>query len=287
MILVTGATGQLGKIVIEHLLNKTAANQIAALVRDPSKATDLKDKAIDIRVGHYDDISSLDQAMQGIEKVLLISGTDEAHRVQQHQNVVDAAKRAGVQFIAYTSRILKDPEASTNNLMDGHFKTEAIFKQSGLTYALFQNALYMDAIPLFIGGERVFETGIHIPAGEGKVAFALRRDLGEAIANVLLDDASESRIYKLTATEAWSFDDVAAALSELSGKTIEYTPIDRPAFEAQMSQRGLPEQTYQRIADFYGDISDGQLDEVTDELEIVLGRQPSSLKDGLKILFAL
>jgi NAD(P)H dehydrogenase (quinone) len=287
MILVTGATGQLGKIVIEHLLNKTASHQIAALVRDPSKAADLKEKGVDIRMGDYEDISSLDQAMQGIEKVLLISGTDEAHRVQQHQNVVDAAKRAGVKFIAYTSRILKDPEASTNHLMDGHFKTEAIFKQIGLTYALFQNALYMDAIPLFIGGERVFETGIHIPAGQGKVAFALRRDLGEAIANVLLEDVSESQIYKLTASEAWSFDDVAAALSELSGKTVEYMSIDRPAFEVQMSQRGLPEQTYQRIADFYGDISDGQLDEITDDLEILLERQPSSLKDGLKILFAL
>jgi NAD(P)H dehydrogenase (quinone) len=171
--------------------------------------------------------------------------------------------------------------------MDGHFKTEAIFKDSGLTYALFQNALYMESLPLFLGGERVFETGIHIPAGQGKVAYALRDDLGEAIANVLLDDVSESRIYKLTAMEAWSFDDVAAVLSELSGKTIEYTPIDRPAFEAQMSQRGLPEQTYQRIADFYGDICDGQLDEVTDEMVALLGRKPSSLKDGLKVLFAL
>ena len=185
MILVTGATGQLGKIVIENLIDKTAAKGIAALVRDESKAADLKDKGVDIRVGNYDDIASLDQAMQGIDKVLLISGTDEEHRVQQHQNVVDAAKRAGVQFIAYTGRFMKDPDASANHLMDGHFKTEALIKASGLTYALFQNALYMDSLPLFLGGKQVFETGIAIPAGQGKVAYALRSDLGEAIANVL------------------------------------------------------------------------------------------------------
>ena len=287
MILVTGATGQLGKIVIENLMKKTAANQIAALVRDPNKAAELKDKGVDIRVGDYSDVASLDQAMRGIEKVLLISGTDEVNRVQQHQNVVDAAKRAGVKFIAYTGRFMKDPDTSGNHLMDGHFKTDALIKESGLTYALFQNALYMDSLQFFLGGERVFETGILIPAGHGKVAYALRRDLGEAIAQVLLEDVGESRIYKLTASEAWSFDDVAATLSELSGKTITYTSIDRPTFEAQMSQRGLPAQTYQRIADFYGDIRDGQLDEVTSEMETLLGRKPTALKEGLKILFAL
>ena len=103
----------------------------------------------------------------------------------------------------------------------------------------------------------------------------------------LLEDVTESRIYKLTASEAWSFDDVAATLSELTGKKIEYTSIDRPTFEAQMIKRGLPEQTYQRIGGFYGDIRDGQLDEVTLEMQALLGRKPTSLKDGLKILFAL
>jgi len=287
MFLVTGATGHLGGIVIENLMKKTAANEIAALVRDESKAADLKDKGVNIRIGDYSDMESLDQAMQGIEKVLLISGTDEANRIQQHQNVVDAAKRAGVRLIAYTSRFLKDPDASANNLMDGHFKTEALFKESGLTYVLFQNALYMDSLPLFLGGERVFESGIMIPAGHGKVAYALRHDLGEAIAKVMLGDVSESHIYKLTASEAWSFDDVAATLSELSGKKIDYVPIDRPTFEAQMSKRGMAEPMYKRIGDFYGDIRDGQLDEVTSDMEAILGRKPSSLKDGLKILFAL
>lgn len=287
MILVTGATGQLGKIVINNLLNKTTANQIAALVRDPDKAADLKAKGVDIRVGNYNDLTSLNHAMTGIEKVLLISGTDEEHRIQQHQNVVDAAKQAGVQFIAYTGRFMRDPDLSANHLMDGHFKTDALIKESGLKYALFQNALYMDSLLLFLGGKQVFETGIAIPAGHGKVAYALRSDLGEAIAKVMLEDSGESHIYKLTASEAWSFDDVAAALSDLSGKTITYTPIDRPTFEAQMIKRGLPASTYEQIGGFYSDIRDGQLDEVTSEMEHVLGRKPTSLKDGLKILFAL
>lgn len=108
MILITGSTGKSGNAVIRQLLQKTVANQIAALVRDEAKAADLKAKGINLRVGSYDDMASLDKAMQGIETVLLIAGTDEEKRLQQHQHVVDAAKRAGVRYIAYTSRTLKD-----------------------------------------------------------------------------------------------------------------------------------------------------------------------------------
>ena len=141
MILVTGATGQLGTAVIPNLLKKTSAERIAALVRDESKASALKEKGVDIRVGSYDDRASLDRAMQGIEKVLLIAGTDEDKRLQQHQNVVDAAKKAGVKYIAYTSRNLKDPNTLANKLMNGHFQTEDYIKECGLNYVLFSQCL--------------------------------------------------------------------------------------------------------------------------------------------------
>jgi NAD(P)H dehydrogenase (quinone) len=285
MILVTGATGQLGAAVIKTLLEKTSATQVAALVRDESKASDLKEKGVDIRVGSYDDTASLDRAMQGIEKVLLIAGTDEENRLQQHQNVVDAAKKAGVQCIAYTSRTLKDRNTLVNQLMLGHFQTEDYIKASGLNYTLFRNVLYMDTIPQFVGGEKVFETGIYFPTGHGRVPFALRSEMGEAIAHVLLESDRSNRIYKLTGSETYSFDDVAATLSDLSGKKVAYTPADKSAFETQMKERGTPEAMVQKVVGFLTDIKNGQEEEVSPDLENLLGRQPTSLKEGLKVLF--
>ncbi len=286
MILVTGATGKLGTAVVQNLLEKTSANRIAAFVRDKSKASALKEKGVDIRVGSYDDTASLDKAMQGIEKVLLIAGTDEDNRIKQHQNVVDAAKKAGVQCIAYTSRTLKDRNTIANKLMVGHFQTEDYIKASGLNYALFRNVLYMDTLPQFVG-ERVFDTGINLPTGHGRVPFALRSEMGEAIANALLESGCGNRIYKLTGSESYSFDDVAATLFDLSGKKIDYTPAEKSAFEAQMKERGVPETMIERVTGFLTDIKNGQEEEVSPDLENLLGRKPASLKEGLKVLFNL
>jgi NAD(P)H dehydrogenase (quinone) len=287
MILVTGATGQLGTAVVKNLLKKTSANRIAAFVRDESKASALKGKGVNIRVGSYDDTASLDKAMQGIEKVLLIAGTDEVNRLQQHQNAVNAAKKAGVQCIAYTSRALKDRRTLANQLMEGHFQTEDYIKASGLNYTIFRNVLYMDTIPQFVGGEKVFETGIYFPTGHGQVPFALRSEMGEAIAHALLENGCSNRIYKLTGSETYSFDDVAATLSDLSGKKVGYTPAEKSAFETQMKERDTPEAMVQKVVGFLTDIKNGQEEEVSPDLENLLGRQPTSLKEGLKVLFNL
>lgn len=178
MILVTGATGHLGTAVIRRLLKKTSANQIAALVRDESRAADLKEKGVNICVGNYDDTASLDKAMQGIEKVLLIAGTDEENRIRQHQNVVNSAKKLGVKFIGYTSRNLKDRNTLVNKLMGGHFQTEDYIIENGLNYAIFRNVLYLDTIPQFVGGEKVFETGIKLP---GYAAYAAMKGAIETL----------------------------------------------------------------------------------------------------------
>ncbi|WP_193199778.1 SDR family oxidoreductase [Nostoc sp. MG11] len=286
MILVTGATGQLGTTVVQNLLEKTSANQIAALVRDERKASALKEKGVDICVGSYDDTASLDKAMQGIERVLLIAGTDEENRIKQHQNVVDAAKKAGVQCVAYTSRTLKDRNTLANKLMEGHFQTEDYIKASGLNYVLFRNVLYMDTIPQFVG-ERVFDTGINLPTDQGRVPFALRSEMGEAIAHVLLESDCSNRIYKLTGSETYSFDDVAATLSDLSGKKVAYTPAEKSAFETQMKGHGVPEMMIEKVTGFLTDIKNGQEDKVSPELENLLGRKPASLREGLKVLFKL
>ena len=286
MILVTGATGQLGSAILTFLLKKLPPSQLAALVRDEAKAAYLTEKGIDIRVGDYDDTASLDRAMRGIDKVLLIAGTDEDKRVQQHIQVMNAAQKAGVHFVAYTSRALKDRTTMANQLMEGHFQTEDYLKASGLSYALFRNILYMDAIPQFVG-PTVFETGIRLPTGQGKVAFALRNEMAEAIATVLAETGNATKIYTLTGSESYSFSDVAATLTDLSGKDVTYTTVEKSAFETQMKSRAVPDSMIQRVAGFLTDIANGQEDEVTLDLETLLGRKPASLKEGLKVLFHL
>jgi NAD(P)H dehydrogenase (quinone) len=286
MILVTGATGQLGQHVIHQLLQRTSPDQIAALVRDESKATALKAAGVNIRLGNYDDTASLGKAMQGVRRVLLIAGTDEERRVQQHQQVIDAAKQAGVQAVAYTSRTLKDRATMANMLMEGHFQTEDAVKASGLPYAIFRNVLYMDAVPQFVG-EQVFETGIMLPAGHGKVAFALRSEMGEAMANALIDETWTQTMYQLTGREAYSFDEVAAELTLLSGRNVTYQPTEASAFQAQLTGRGVPEVMARRVVGFMTDIKNGQEDEISPDLERLLGRAPAPLHEGLKRLYKL
>ncbi len=284
MILVTGATGQLGSAVLTFLLKKRPPSQLAALVRDEAKAAHLAEKGIDIRVGDYDDKASLDRSMQGIDKVLLIAGTDEDKRVEQHIRVINAAQEAGVQLVAYTSRALKDRTTLANRLMEGHFQTEDYLMASGLRYILFRNILYMDTIPQFVG-PGVFDTGIRLPTGEGRVAFALRNEMAEAIATVLAQAGTDTKIYTLTGSFPYSFSDVAVALTNLSGKDVSYTALDKSAFETQMKSRSMPDRMIQRVTGFLTDIANGQEADVSPDLETLLGRKPASLNEGLNALY--
>ncbi len=144
----------------------------------------------------------------------------------------------------------------------------------------------MDSVPLFVG-KQVFDTGIFQPAGDGKVAYALRREQGEAMGNVLATEACDNKTYQFTGNEAYSFYDVASALTELSGKDVKYTAVEVSAFEKMMKEKGLPEPMVKKIVDFNLHIRNGQEAEVTHELEQHLGRKPTPLKEGLKILFEL
>ncbi|HEX8507605.1 MAG TPA: SDR family oxidoreductase [Hymenobacter sp.] len=286
MILITGATGHLGRAVLNTLLQKTAAAQLAAFVRDEHKAADLQAQGVSLRVGSYGDLAALDRAMPGIDQVLLISGGGDEEALQEHRNVIDAAKRAGVRCLAYTSRALKDPSTLANELMVRHFQTEDYLRASGLGYIIFRNILYMDVLPLFTGSN-VLETGINLPAGQGKVSYALRADMGEAIANVLLEGNRDNRTYHFTGSKAYFFDDVAAALTEASGKSVAYAPVEAAAFATGMQQRGVPELAIQRTIGFMTDIKHGQEAEVSSDLATALGRPPTALAEGVKLLYKL
>jgi NAD(P)H dehydrogenase (quinone) len=286
-ILVTGATGHLGSAVIETLLKKIPSTQISVITRKEEKRKEFQAKGFNAWLGSYDDVISLEKAMAGVDTVLLISAGDEGDRMQEHKNVVDTAKKMGVACIAYTSRCLHDRTTLANKLMVEHFETEDYIKASGLTYTFFRNILYMDAIPQFIGGKVALERGIFLPAGDGKVAFALRSEMGEAMANVLLSGDCNNKIYNFTGDKVYSFYDIAAALTELSGKEVKYTAVVESTFTGMMKQRNLPEQVIQKIVGFITDIKHNQEADIYSDLENTLGRKPTSLKDGLKQLFEL
>lgn len=285
-ILVTGATGILGTAFIKSLLKQMQPNQISVITRKEEKRAELEKQGFQAYLGDYNDTTALEKAMNGVDTVLLISSGDQGDRMQEHKNVVNSAKKMKVKNIAYTSRSLVNRERLSNKLMEEHFLTEDYIKQSGLNYIIFQNALYMDTIPVFVGQE-IFQKGIFMPAGNGKVAFALREEQAEAMANAMLNEPFENQTYKFTGNEAYSFYDVAKALTELSGKEVKYNAVEVADFKSNMMQKGLPEPMVQKIVDFNVDIKNGQEATVTNELEKKLGRKPTNLKEGLKQLFNL
>jgi NAD(P)H dehydrogenase (quinone) len=286
MILVTGATGHLGSAAISHLLKNTAANNIVAFARDENKANRLKEKGIEVRIGTYDDISSLDRAMQGVKKVLLIS-SNGPNRLQQHKNVVAAAKKEGIKHISFTTVALKDMKtAAIRPYMGDLYQTEDYIKESGLIYTVLRNTLYMGGTPLF-GGEKIINTGIYLPTGNGKVPFALRREMGEAAANTLLQNGHENQTYEITGSDLYSYGDVAHELSALSGKTVNYADVDPVTFPTQLKEFGLPEIVVLLVTGFSADVKNHQFEIVTKDLEKLLGRKPASLKEGLKEIFNL
>ncbi|MDP1814894.1 MAG: SDR family oxidoreductase [Leadbetterella sp.] len=287
MILVTGATGQLGQIVIEKLSEKIPTNQIAALVRDASKADHLIAKGVNVRVGDYQNGESLLAAFQGIDKLLLISSNDFNDRLGQHKNAIDAAVKAGVKHVFYTGVTMNNINSSPlKPLLEEHYLTEDYLKASGLSYTFLQNSLYAEVIPMFLG-ENVIETGVFFPAGEGKVAFALREDLGEATANILVSEGHENQTYNLTGSEVISFAEVAAILSELSEKAVSYINPESEVFEGTLKQFGLPEPIIQMSVMFAAGIKNNDFNKTYDSLERFLGRKPTNIRTYLKAVYKL
>ena len=244
-ILVTGATGHLGKGTIEFLLKKgIEPSQISALVRDESKAGDLKAKGINLIIGDYSDYASLVNAFKGTDKLLFVSSNDVPNRTSQHENVVKAAKEAAVNTVIYTSGLLTVPveKSPISFVAQAHEQTEAWLSESGLTYTLLRNNLYMDIIPQFIG-DKVLETcTIYLPAGDGKTGFTLRSDMAEAAANVLATEWHEGKQYNITNLETYTYQDVADAITEMTGKTISYFSPTTEEFTAVLKNAGVPDE---------------------------------------------
>lgn len=287
MVLITGASGHLGRLTIDFLLKKgMKANQIVALVRDESKVPDLKEKGIIVRKGNYDDENSLVQAFAGVTKLLLISSSELGNRTAQHRNVVEAAKKAGVPYIAYTSFARKN-ETESNPIRlvaQSHLETEKTIKESGLAYTLFLNNQYMENMAFFLGNN-ISETGIFYPAGEGRIAGVTRDDMAEATAQVLVADGDADKEYTLSGTDTYSFRDIAGGLSELYGKPIAYISPEPQAYVDALVKNGVPEM-YAQVGAAFGEAArQGEFDATSKDLETLLGRKPTTLKDYLKTAY--
>lgn len=287
MILVTGATGQFGKATINALLKKNVpAGSISALVRDLTKATDLKEKGIPLKAGDYDDAASLLSALRGVNKLLLVSGNDIPNRARQQRNVVEAAVAAGVTHIVYTSFLRKNETAGSPiaAVAASHIETEHIIKESGIPYTIMRNSLYADILPVFMG-EKVLETGIYLPAGNGSASFVLRQDMAEAAAEILTGSGHENKDYIIANERNYTMYDVAAILSELSGEEIPYTSPATATYTDTLSKAGVPEEYIQLIAGFSEAIEQGEFETSHSDLRELLGRTPTDIKEYLKSVY--
>jgi len=284
-ILITGATGQLGKSTINFLLQKgIAANQISALARDEGKAAELKSKGIDVKIGNYDDFDSLRTAMQGVETMLLISSSEMTKsRAVQHINAIKAAKENGVKHIIYTGfmRTHEDPKSPLWFIAKDHVETEKYLKESGITYTIFANAFYLDMIMDFVG-EQVLETKtIFVPAGEGKINFVLRNEVAEALANVLTTGGHENKTYNIGNEQPISFREIANYITELTGVAINYVTPEPEVYQQTLMQHGVPEGYARMFTAFAVAFAANTMNVSTTDLTQLLGRKPTTVQDYL------
>jgi NAD(P)H dehydrogenase (quinone) len=287
MILITGATSNLGKATIKSLLAKSiAATDLAALVRDETKATELKATGIQVRLGDYQDIASLKRAFQGVDKVLLISSSAAiADRFEQHKNAIDAAKEMGVRHLVYTGFAMKDlTQSSMTADVQYHAYTAAYLKQATLPYTVMHNTFYADLIPLLIGKDAL-EQGVSIPAGEGKIPFLPLAEMAEALAVVLTTPGHEKKEYVMAAETAFSFAEIADMLAASTGKTIAYHQPEVRVYIAQLVQAGLSEDDAAYIARYAKAFAHGEFAINKSDVKQLLGRSPVRLADFLRSVY--
>ncbi|PWB96946.1 SDR family oxidoreductase [Homoserinimonas hongtaonis] len=281
---VAGATGHLGRLVLDSLLDLgVAPGDIVAIGRDTAKVSDFVAKGVVARSADYSDRGALDEALAGVDRLLLISGSEVGRRVKQHKNVIDAAKHAGVGFIAYTSAPHAD--TSTLALAPEHKATEAMVRASEIPYALLRNNWYTESYVQV--AEQAKYTGLIIASlGDGRIASASRRDYAEGAARVLVAEAHEGQTYEFAGDTAWGYDELAEVVSEIVGREVTYKRVSSKEHRKILSKAGLDMGTAAFVVTLDTNTRDGALADANPTLSTILGRPTTPLATGLAEAYA-
>lgn len=275
---ITGATGQLGRLVVEDLKKRTSAENVVALVRTPEKAADL---GVEVKAFDYTqpDVESL----KGIDNLLLISGNEIGQRETQHKNVINAAKEAGVKHIVYTSLLRADN--STLSLAPEHFATEEALKASGVPFTILRNGWYTENYTGTLAGS--VQAGALIgSAGDGKISSAARADYAEAAAVVLTTEGHEGKTYELAGDESYTLGDLATEVSKQTGKDIPYNNLPEADYTGALVSIGLPEGVAQFYAAFDTSAAKNDLFDEGKSLSQLIGHTTTPLSDSVKAALA-
>lgn len=277
----TGATGHLGRFVVEALLKKVPAGQIVVSVRQPEKAADLKERGVEVRHGDFDSPETLPQAFAGLDRLLIVSADgDTETRIRQHKAAVDAAKAAGVGFIAYTSA----PKADTSSLFlaEVHRFTEGIIRESGIPYSFLRNNWYLENEAGSIQAAKAGAPWV-TSAGTGRVGWALRRDYAEAAAAVLAGEGHENTVYELGG-KLLTQEELAGVVAGVLGKDIPVQQVDDSTYVEIMKGVGVPEPALPIVVGIQQGIREGTLEVASGDLEKLLGRPTTPLEEGIRAL---
>ncbi len=276
--LVTGATGKLGALVVEQLLKTVPASQLAVSVRNPEKAEALRALGVDVRQGDFDRPETLDSAFAGIDRLLIISADgDNETRIRQHTSAVDAAKRANVGFIAYTSAA--NAGESKLFLAEVHRVTEEAIIRTGIPYSFLRNNWYLENEIGSIQGVLAGAPWV-TSAGNGKTGWALRQDYAEAAAAVLAGTGHENTIYELSG-KLITQDELVSVIGEVTGKEVPVQHVDDAAYAEIMKGAGVPEFVIPILVGIQQGIREGVLEIESNDLEKLLGRPVTPIREAL------
>ena len=274
MFAITGASGQLGRLVISQLLKTVPASQLIAIVRKPSSVADLAAQGVQVRQADYNDSAAMQAALQGVQRLLLISSSEIGQREAQHRNVIQAAKATGVQLIAYTSLLHAD--RSPLALAQEHVATEQILRDSGITHAILRNGWYTEnylgSLPV------VLQHGAVLGAsGEGRISSASRADYAAAAAAVLQDANAGGKVLELAGDTSYSLGELAAEIAAQSGKPVQFQNMPTAAYQAALESFGLPAGFAALLADSDEGASKGGLFDDSHTLSQLIGRSTTTM----------
>jgi NAD(P)H dehydrogenase (quinone) len=278
-IVVTGATGQLGRLIVEHLINRgVAPAEITAVGRNAARLAELAETGVATAVIDYADPATLAAAFAGADVLMLVSGSEVGQRVEQHTNAITAAVEAGVGRIVYTSAARADTSALI--LAPEHKATEEALRASGVPFTILRNGWYTENYVAAVQQAR--ENGVYLTsAGDGRVASASRTDYAEAAAVVLTTPGHENTAYELSGDVAWTGTDMADALTTVVGRPVVFTSVTPDEHTAILISAGLDDGTAGFVVALDGNIRDGDLAGGTTELATLIGRPTTPLLDGL------